>query len=180
MELRLRSFPVVLFSPSAKAAQIRISEQDFEIEQLTVEVALLLRVASILLKSSRSCLRVPWHRIYSAGAWPQRLLWASTGVKDLSASPVLYVKALAAPFTIDTMPEGTLNALAEDTELGRSIMAANGGDCEEVITGFASSGIDINALAKRLQDEGTKSFAKSWNSLMAVIAAKREPDAKAA
>jgi len=122
----------------------------------------------------------PWHRIYSAGGRPLRLLWASTGVKDLSASPVLYVKALAAPFTIDTMPEGTLNALAEDTELGCSIMAANGGDCEEVITGFAASGIDIDALAERLQDEGTKSFAKSWNSLMAVIAAKREPEAKAA
>jgi transaldolase len=122
----------------------------------------------------------PWHRIYSAGGRPPRLLWASTGVKDLSASPALYVKALAAPFTIDTMPEGTLNALAEDTELGCSIMAANGGDCEEVITGFAASGIDIDALAERLQDEGTKSFAKSWSSLMAVIAAKREPDAKAA
>jgi transaldolase len=122
----------------------------------------------------------PWHRIYTAGGRPQRLLWASTGVKDLSASPVLYVKALAAPFTIDTMPEGTLNALAEDTEPRRSIMSANGGDCEEVITGFAASGIDIDALAERLQDEGTKSFAKSWNSLMAVIAAKREPGAKAA
>jgi transaldolase len=121
-----------------------------------------------------------WLRVYSAGGRPQSLLWASTGVKDLSASPLLYVKALAAPFTIDTMPEGTLNALAKDPELGRSIMATNGGDCEEVITGFAASGIDIDALAKRLQDEGTKSFAKSWNSLMAVIAAKREPDAKAA
>jgi transaldolase len=120
-----------------------------------------------------------WIRIYSAGAWPQRLLWASTGVKDPQASPVLYVKALAAPFTIDTMPEGTLKALAEETELG-SLMAADGGDCEEVLAEFTAAGIDINALAERLQDEGTKSFAKSWNSLMAVIASKREPGAKAA
>lgn len=118
-------------------------------------------------------------RLYNAGAWPQRLLWASTGVKDLSASPVLYVKALAAPFTIDTMPEATLKALAEETELG-SIMATDGGDCEQVLAEFAAAGIDIDALAERLQDEGTKSFAKSWENLMAVIASKRKSGAKAA
>ena len=87
--------------------------------------------------------------------------------------------ALAAPFTIDTMPEGTLRALAEETQLG-SMMAADGGDCEEVLREFTAAGIDINALAESLQDEGTKSFAKSWKSLMAVIASKREPGAKAA
>ncbi|HEV2667483.1 MAG TPA: transaldolase family protein, partial [Blastocatellia bacterium] len=116
---------------------------------------------------------------YSAGAWPQRLLWASTGVKDPQASPLLYVKDLAAPFTVDTMPEGTLRSLAQPTELG-SIMAADGGDCEEVLAEFAAAGIDIDALAEQLQDDGTESFAKSWNSLMAVIASKREPGAKAA
>ena len=120
-----------------------------------------------------------WIGLYSAGAWPQRLLWASTGVKDPQASPVLYVKALAAPFTIDTMPEGTLKALAEETELG-SIMAANGGDCDQVLAEFTAAGIDIEALAERLQDEGTRSFAKSWESLMAVIASKRESGKKAA
>ena len=131
-------------------------------------------------KAARELLTSPrWTRLYSAGAWPQRLLWASTGVKDPQASPVLYVKALAAPFTIDTMPEGTLKALAEETELG-SIMAADGGDCEEVLAEFTAAGIDIDALAERLQDEGTKSFAKSWESLMAVIASKRESGAKAA
>ncbi|HEU4767288.1 MAG TPA: transaldolase, partial [Pyrinomonadaceae bacterium] len=109
------------------------------------------------------------NNLYSAGARPQRLLWASTGVKDPQASPVLYVKALAAPFTVDTMPEGTLKALAEETELG-SMMAADGGDCEAVLKEFTAAGIDVNALAERLQDEGTKSFAKSWESLMAVIA----------
>jgi transaldolase len=131
------------------------------------------KAARELLTSSR------WTRLYSAGAWPQRLLWASTGVKDLSASRVLYVQALAAPFTINTMPEATLRALAEETQLG-SMMAGDGGDCEEVLTKFTAAGIDINALAERLQDEGTKSFAKSWSSLMAVIASKREPGAKAA
>jgi transaldolase len=121
----------------------------------------------------------PWHRIFSAGGRPLHLLWASTGVKDPQASPVLYVKALAAPFTIDTMPEGTLKVLAEETELS-SIMAADGSDCEQVLAEFTAAGIDIEALAERLQDEGTKSFAKSWESLMAVIASKRKPGAKAA
>jgi transaldolase len=119
------------------------------------------------------------NRLYSAGASPQRLLWASTGVKDPEASPVLYAKALAAPFTVDTMPEGTLNALAQETELG-SMMVADGGDCEQVLAEFAAGGIDIDALAERLQEEGTKAFAKSWESLMAVIASKREPGTKAA
>jgi transaldolase len=137
-------------------------------------------IASRTYKAARELLTSSsWIRLYSAGAWPQRLLWASTGVKDLSASPVLYVQDLAAPFTIDTMPESTLRALAEETQLG-STMAADGGDCEEVLTKFAGGGIEIDALAEQLQDEGTKSFAKSWNSLMAVIASKREPGAKAA
>ena len=77
------------------------------------------------------------------------------------------------------MPEGTLRALAEEPQLG-SMMTTDGGDCEEVLGEFTAAGIDINALAERLQDEGTKSFAKSWASLMAVIASKREPGAKAA
>jgi transaldolase len=77
------------------------------------------------------------------------------------------------------MPEGTLRALAEETQLG-SMMATDGGDCEEVLREFTAAGIDINALAERLQGEGTKSFAKSWTSLMAVIASKHEPGAQAA
>jgi len=124
------------------------------------------KAARRLLSSSR------WERIYSAGAWPQRLVWASTGVKDPTAPEVLYVKALAAPFTINTMPEGTLRALSEQTELG-SIMTEDGDRCEEVLAEFTDAGIDIDILADRLQEEGAKSFAKSWNSLMAVIASKR-------
>ena len=137
-------------------------------------------IASRTYDAARTLLSSPrWERIYSAGAWPQRLLWASTGVKDLTAPDLLYVKALAAPFTINTMPEGTLRALSEQTELG-SIMAEDGVSCEEVLAELTDVGIDIDTLADRLQDEGTKSFAKSWDSLMAVIASKREPGAKAA
>lgn len=129
-------------------------------------------IAERTYKAARAFLSSPrWHRVYSAGAWPQRLLWASTGVKDPLASDVLYIKALAAPFTINTMPERTLIALSKQTELG-SIMAADGGNCEEVLAQFASAGIDIDTLADQLQEEGAESFVKSWNSLMTVIASK--------
>jgi transaldolase len=129
-------------------------------------------IAKRTYKAARTLLSSPrWHRVYSAGTWPQRLLWASTGSKDPLASDVLYIKALAAPFTINTMPEGTLKALSEQNELDE-IMAADGGNCEEVLGEFAKTGIDIDTLAARLQDEGAKSFAKSWNELMAVIASK--------
>jgi len=120
------------------------------------------RVARELLSSPR------WHRIYNAGAHPQRLLWASTGTKDPTASDVLYVKALAAPFTVNTMPEATLKALANRKELG-SILPADGGDCENVLSRFANAGIDIDSRAAQLQDEGAKAFVKSWNELMSVM-----------
>jgi len=123
-------------------------------------------------KAARGLLGSPrWQRIYNAGARPQRLLWASTGTKDPAASDVLYIKALAAPFTVNTMPEGTLKALAEHGELG-TILPADGGDCEEVLTEFAKAGINVDALAADLQDQGAKSFVKSWTDLMAVIASK--------
>ena len=122
--------------------------------------------------AARALLSSPrWQRAYNFGARPQRLLWASTGTKDPQASDILYVKALAAPFTVNTMPEGTLKALATHTELGK-IMATDGGDCEKVLAEFASAGIDVNALAAQLQDEGAKSFVASWNELMAVISSK--------
>jgi transaldolase len=126
-----------------------------------------------LLSSSR------WQRVFNAGARPQRLLWASTGTKDPKASDVLYIKALAAPFTVNTMPEGTLKALADHGELG-TILPADGGDCEQVLGQFAKAGIDVDALAAQLQDEGAKSFVKSWNDLMAVITSKSAVLKKAA
>src|SRR5262249_42739661 len=119
-------------------------------------------IAKRTYKAARNLLTSPqWHRIYNAGAWPQRLLWASTGTKDPLASDVLYIKALAAPFTVNTMPEGTLNALAEHDALG-TIIPADGGDSEQVLTQFAKAGVDIDALAAQLQDQGAKSFVKSW------------------
>jgi transaldolase len=129
-------------------------------------------IAKRTYKAYRTMLASPrWQRVFNAGARPQRLLWASTGTKDPKASDVLYIKALAAPFTVNTMPEGTLKALADHGELG-TILPADGGDCEEVLAQFAKAGIDVDALAGRLQDEGAKSFVQSWNELMAVITSK--------
>jgi transaldolase len=114
-----------------------------------------------------------WMRAYNAGARPQRLLWASTGTKDPKASATLYITALAAPFTVNTMPEGTLKALAEP---GGAVttMPTDGGDCEQVLARFASAKIDVKALAARLQDEGATSFINSWNELMGVIGSKSD------
>jgi transaldolase len=123
-------------------------------------------------KAYRSLLSSPrWQRIYNSGARPQRLLWASTGSKDPAASDVLYIKSLAAPFTINTMPEGTLKALADHGDI-TSLLHAEGGDCEEVLAQIAKVGIDVYALAAQLQDEGAKSFVNSWNQLMNVIDSK--------
>jgi transaldolase len=113
-----------------------------------------------------------YQRAMNAGARPQRLLLASTGTKDPKASDVLYVEALAAPLTVNTMPEATLKAFADHGELGAA-MRADGGDCEATLGAFAKAGIDVDALARRLQEEGAAAFAKSWNKLLAVIASKR-------
>ena len=120
-----------------------------------------------------------WQRTFSAGARPQRLLWASTGTKDPKASDVLYIKALASPFTVNTMPEGTLNALAEHGEITH-VMPPDGGDCEAVLAKFKQAGVNPDALAAQLQDEGAKSFVKSWTELMGVIETKGQALKKAA
>src|SRR5438046_2212227 len=136
-------------------------------------------VAKRTYKAYRQLLASPrWQRVYNAGARPQRLLWASTGTKDPKTSDVLYIKALAAPFTVNTMPEGTLKALADHGEIG-SMLPADGGDSEATLAEFAKAGIDLGALGAQLQDEGAKSFVKSWNELMTVIAAKSAALAKA-
>ena len=137
-------------------------------------------IAKRTYKAYRELLDSPrWQRVFNAGARPQRLLWASTGTKDPKASDILYVKALAAPFTVNTMPEATLKALADHTDLG-TILPADGGDCEDMLAQFARAGIDVDALAAQLQDEGAKSFVKSWNELMGVIASKSAAIRKAA
>jgi len=123
-------------------------------------------------KSYRDLLASPrWTKIAAAGGNPQRLLLASTGTKDPKASDILYIKALAAPDTIDTMPEATLLDFADHGEVGAA-MPADGGDCEQVLAQFGKAGIDIDALAAQLQSEGAKSFDDSWDDLMKVIESK--------
>jgi len=114
-----------------------------------------------------------WQRAQNFGARPQRLLWASTGTKDPKASDVLYVETLAAPFTVNTLPEATLLAFADHGAVGAAL-PADGGDAEAVLARFAKAGIDVAALATRLQDEGAAAFVKSWNDLLAVLASRCE------
>jgi len=113
-----------------------------------------------------------WMRLANAGARPQRLLWASTGTKDPEAPDTLYIEAFASPFTVDTMPDKTLEAFADHGELGAP-MDPGGGDSAAVLKQFEGAGIDLEALAQRLQDEGKESFNKSWNELLKTIAEKR-------
>lgn len=112
-----------------------------------------------------------WKKLAAAGALPQRLLWASTGTKDPNASDVLYVEALAAPDTVDTMPEKTLRAYA-DHGAAAGVMAADGQAAEATLARFAQAGVDVDALALKLQREGAEAFVKSWNELMQRIAGK--------
>ena len=112
-----------------------------------------------------------WLRLAGAGARPQRLLWASTGTKDPAAPDTLYIEALAAPDTINTMPEKTLLAFAEHGQM-KGAMPADGGDAEAMLAEFARAGVDDEALAAQLQREGARSFTTSWNELMERIASK--------
>jgi len=119
-----------------------------------------------------------WQRIFNAGARRQRLLWASTGTKDPEASDILYIHALAAPFTVNTMPEATLKALADHGEIDQTL-PARARYCDAALAKFAAAGIDLDALAAQLLDEGAKAFDKSWNELLASIASKGEALKKA-
>jgi transaldolase len=112
-----------------------------------------------------------WQRIYNRGGRPQRLLWASTGTKDPAVPPLLYVQSLAAPLTVNTMPEGTLKWLADKGGIGPPL-AADGGDCEALLARFAAAGVDVDALAAQLQDAGARSFVDSWRALMDGMEAK--------
>ena len=136
-------------------------------------------IAKRTYKAYRTLLDSPrWQRAFNAGTRPQRLLWASTGTKDPAASDILYIRALAAPFTVNTMPEATLKALADHGALGGSL-PADGGDGEEVLAAFGNAGVNVDALAAQLQDEGAKSFVDSWRELMNVISTKSADLAKA-
>jgi transaldolase len=110
-----------------------------------------------------------FQRLANEGVRPQRLLWASTGTKDPDASDTLYIEALAAPFTVNTMPEKTLHAFADHGEVGEPL-AADGGDAEETLGEFADAGIDVDELAARLQKEGAETFSASWAELLDTLA----------
>ena len=112
-----------------------------------------------------------WQRLANEGVRPQRLLFASTGTKDPEAPDTLYVEALAAPFTVNTMPDSTLLAFTDHGEVSDPI-PADGGDAEQVLAGFEAAGVDVAELAARLQREGGDAFDKSWNELMQSIEAK--------
>jgi transaldolase len=109
-----------------------------------------------------------WQSLANEGARPQRLLFASTGTKDPDASDTLYAEALAAPFTINTMPDSTLHAVADHGEIGEPL-AEDGDDAERVLTEFAEAGVEVEALAARLQEEGKQAFDKSWRELLGTI-----------
>ena len=112
-----------------------------------------------------------WQRAFNAGVRPQRLLFASTGTKDPKASDILYVKGLAAPLTVNTLPEATLKAFADHGEFG-TMVHPDGGDADAVLDRFQAAGIDLAALASKLQDDGAASFVKSWHELLGQLAAR--------
>ena len=125
-------------------------------------------------KAYRDLLASPrWQKLAEAGAQPQRLLWASTGTKDPAAPDTLYVEALAAPDTINTIPEKTLQAFADHGEVGTAL-PADGGYAEAVLDEFRREGVDDEALAARLQREGAEAFATSWHALLSRIEEKRK------
>lgn len=156
-------------------ASIFVSRWDTAIKDKTPQILhnrLGVAIANRVYKSYRELLASPrWQKMVEAGAQPQRLLWASTGSKDPNASDTLYIEALVASDTINTMPDKTLLAFAEHGEI-KITMPSDGGDAEAVLAAFAQVNVDDAMLAAKLQREGVQSFAESWNDLMDCIAAK--------
>jgi transaldolase len=166
----------------ASVASIFVSRWDVAVKDKVPEALrnrLGLAVAMRTYGAYRELLASPrWLKLAASGARPQRLLWASTGTKDPAARDVLYVEALAAPDTIDTMPEKTLVAFADHGKV-KDAMRWDGGDAEAVIAEFRRAGIEDQALAADLQREGAEAFAQSWSDLMGRIASKSDALAKA-
>ena len=157
----------------ASVASIFISRWDVAIKDKVPDALrnrLGIAIAQRTNKAYRDLLASPrWQRLAGSGVRTQRLLWASTGTKDPSASDVLYIEALAAPNTINTMPEKTLLAFADHGK-AKDVMQFDGGDAETVLEEFARAGVNAETLAADLQREGTAAFAKSWRDLMDSIA----------
>jgi transaldolase len=160
----------------ASVASVFVSRWDVAVKEEVPDALrdrLGIAVAMRTYKAYRELLASPrWQKLAAHGASPQRLLWGSTGTKDPAAPDGLYVEALAAPDTINTMPEKTLLAFADHGEV-KGAMPIDGGNAEAVLADFAREGVNDQALAADLQREGTAAFAKSWNELMRRIASKR-------
>ena len=136
-------------------------------------------IATLAYKAYREVLLSDrWKKLEAAGARPQRLLWASTGTKDPAAPDTLYVEALAAEGTIDTIPEKTLLAFADHGKLSDPLLKDTS-YAEDIIAKFRDEGLDDDALASRLQREGVDGFAKSWRMLLTRIREKSHPVASA-
>ena len=166
----------------ASVASIFVSRWDVAVKDKTSEALrnrLGIAIAMRAYKAYRDLLTSErWRKLAGSGARPQRLLWASTGTKDPAASDTLYIDALAAPDTINTIPEKTLLAFAEHGKV-KNALPLDGGNAEAVLTEFAREGVDDKGLAAALQREGTAAFAKSWTDLMYRIASKNEALRKA-
>jgi transaldolase len=156
----------------SSVASLFVSRWDVAVkEQVAGEMQNRLGIAIAMqtYKACRDLLASPrWQKLAAAGARPQRLLWASTGTKDPSAQDTLYVQALAAPDTINTIPEKTLQAFADHGEVG-SLLPDDGGSSDVVLQEFRHEGVDDAALAARLQREGADAFANSWHAMLARI-----------
>jgi len=167
----------------ASVASVFISRWDAAITDKVPEPLndkLGIAIGKSVYKIYRDLLASPrWQRAFNSGARPQRLLFASTGTKNPKASDVLYVSALAAPLTVDTIPEKTLKAFAEHGQVDRTL-PLDGGDSDTVFAQFAAVGVEVESLAAKLQSDGATAFVKSWNELMAVIESKSAALRKAA
>lgn len=159
----------------ASVASVFISRWDVAVKDKVADELrnrLGIAIAMRTYKAYRELLASPrWQKLQAGGARKQRLLWASTGTKDPAATETLYIDALAAPDTINTIPEKTLLAFAKQGEI-KSILPPDGGDAEKLLAEFSRAGVDVDALAADLQREGTAAFAKSWDELMSLIASK--------
>ncbi|HUI65150.1 MAG TPA: transaldolase [Bacteroidota bacterium] len=175
---KLASVASVFISRWDKAVMGRVPEGGKVHDQLRNRLGI--AIAKRTYKAYRDLLASRrWQKLANAGALPQRLLWASTGTKDPQASDVLYISALAAPDTINTMPEETLLAFADHGEVG-SVLPVDAGDAEVVLSQFAKAGIDDKALAEELQREGALAFDQSWNELIDRLKSKCDLLGKAA
>jgi transaldolase len=159
----------------ASVASLFVSRWDKAVEKTApagLRNELGIAIAQQTYRAYRELLDSPrWRTLKQAGAMPQTLLWASTGTKDPAAPDTLYAEALAAPDTINTLPEKTLKAMADHGKAER-VMDSNGGDAEKKLAEFGAAGIDVDAIAEQLQVEGATAFVKSWNGLMQRIADK--------